>query len=465
MLVNHPNNTSTFKKLRKKYPVFNYESYHWVHYPADNTLKISYRFNISAKYYFYPEYFIELKDWSISGIDEGLINNIVFHIGMVEMISYWKATCSPTIFIKPHKLNSEHKRWWKSLFINGLGEFFHVNGISAKDSSLFSFSFDKGYRPMPRGFLLHHTDGLIVPIGGGKDSLASLLILKSHPGDKIAFAINPGNATRESVKIAGLQDQFFEVRRSIDPLLLDLNQKGFLNGHTPFSALLGFVSVLAAVITGHSQIVLSNESSANEPTIPGTDINHQYSKSYSFESDFRKYISMNVTSDVNYFSLLRPLNELQIASIFTSDKKFYSVFRSCNAGSKTNVWCCNCSKCLFTFIILAPFIPHHELVAIFGEDLFEKESLTGILDQLSGFSPEKPFECIGTINEVNSALGYLADKHHQEKLPVLLQHYQNRTAGIRFSSLKDQLGQWNGQHNLLPIYIDLVKKTLSKSQS
>ena len=82
----------------------------------------------------------------------------------------------------------------------------------------------------------------------------------------------------------------FEIRRNLDPLLLDMNGKGFLNGHTPFSALLAFYTLLAAAVTGKKYIALSNETSANEPTIPGTDMNHQYSKSYEFETGFRKYV-------------------------------------------------------------------------------------------------------------------------------------------------------------------------------
>lgn len=36
-------------------------------------------------------------------------------------------------------------------------------------------------------------------------------------------------------------------------------------------------------------VILSNESSANEPNVKGTKINHQYSKTVEFENDFRNY--------------------------------------------------------------------------------------------------------------------------------------------------------------------------------
>jgi hypothetical protein len=53
--------------------------------------------------------------------------------------------------------------------------------------------------------------------------------------------------------------------------------------------MLAFYSVLLSAVTVIRDVALSNESSANEPTIPGTYINHQYSKSLEFETDFRDY--------------------------------------------------------------------------------------------------------------------------------------------------------------------------------
>ena len=74
----------------------------------------------------------------------------------------------------------------------------------------------------------------------------------------------------------------------------------------------------------------SNESSANEPSVVGTDINHQYSKSFEFENDFRNYEKEFLKTNIEYFSLLRPLTELQIAMLFSKHKKYHDIFRSCN---------------------------------------------------------------------------------------------------------------------------------------
>ena len=93
--------------------------------------------------------------------------------------------------------------------------------------------------------------------------------------------------------------------------------------------------------------------------------------------DFREYADKILKCKVEYFSMLRPISELQIAYLFSKLEKYHKVFKSCNVGSKTEPWhwCCNCPKCLFVFLIMSPFIELERLTEMFGENLLEKESL------------------------------------------------------------------------------------------
>ena len=77
------------------------------------------------------------------------------------------------------------------------------------------------------------------------------------------------------------------------------------------------LTYLVAFLIGKKYVALSNEDSANESNIVGEKINHQYSKSLEFENDFRWFTKNYLTDKIEYFSLLRPLNELQIMKIFT----------------------------------------------------------------------------------------------------------------------------------------------------
>ena len=246
----------------------------------------------------------------------------------------------------------------------------------------------------------------LVPVGGGKDSVVTIELLKNKM-PIIPLIINPRGATNECVATAGFsEEQTAVIKRTLDSTMLKMNNEGFLNGHTPFSAMLAFYTVLIGFATNSKYIALSNESSANEPTVPDSEINHQYSKSVEFENDFRNYVNEYISSDIQYFSFLRPINEVQIASLFAKNKEYYKVFKSCNVGSKTDSWCGKCPKCLFTWIIMSPFIPENELMEVFGKNLLNDNDLIPIVKQLKGEVEVKPFECVGTVEEVNACLNY-----------------------------------------------------------
>lgn len=420
--MRHNDNFIKYQQLRAAFPHFVYEA--CLAEKTTEGLRLVFEFSVNSEMVFRPALFFPDKG-QFRDLPDELLNGLAFHIGMVEMISYWKAFCSPTILIKPFRLNESQDRWWKKLVRYGLGEFFYSNGIEIPGEEMLHFEYAADALPFKKYHLSDLDDSIIIPLGGGKDSVVTLELMKAFGHDHLPLVMNHRGATRQVLEAGGIRSsESLEVKRSLDPLLLRLNAQGFLNGHTPFSALLAFMATLAAALTGKKYIALSNESSANEPSIPGTKINHQYSKSFEFEQDFRNYLEVHLLEGIHYFSFLRPLNELQIGAIFSGFKQYHGVFKSCNAGSKTDVWCCNCSKCLFTWTMLDPFLPPDEMEAIFSENLFEKESLAPILDQLTGVAENKPFECVGTINEVNAALNESIRKRGGKNLPALLRHFR-----------------------------------------
>ena len=158
-----------------------------------------------------------------------------------------------------------------------------------------------------------------------------------------------------------------------------------------------------------------------------------------FENDFRSYVSSYITDDINYFSFLRPLSELQIAMFFAKNEKYFDVFKSCNVGSKTDIWCGNCPKCLFAYIILSPFIKPEVLNKIFGKQMLDDPSLQLYFDQLTGRQSTKPFECVGTIDEVNTALAMTIERYYSNcQLPYLLKNYSKKELITPLNTLSDE---------------------------
>lgn len=385
-----------FELLREEYSKIIYRSYQIT--DEEDNLKIQFYFEIPNLCEFKPYILISKNSIVNDNINSNLLNSIVFRLGLIELISYYKCVCPKIIEIEAGYIDEYEEKWFKKLFYNGLGEFLYINKIDVSEEELFKFVIKKEKESIPD--VSYNGIGNLIPIGGGKDSLVTLDLLKSY--DNKCFMINP---KEEHYKCVGDLESY-TVKRVIDKELLELNKRGFLNGHTPFSAIVAFISYLVSYLSNRKYIILSNEGSANESTVIGTNVNHQYSKTYEFERDFYEYTKKYFKIDIKYFSLLRPIKEIQIAYLFSKLKKYHSVFRSCNAGSKSTpwIWCCNCPKCLFIFIMLRAFMSKDEVVSIFGENLLDKESLKKDFLELIGKADTKPFECIGTIDEVKYAM-------------------------------------------------------------
>jgi len=399
------NNQELFHSLRKKYPQFHFLNFEFD--LKDNCVFMQF-FYKTNELVFAPKMTLKLGKYA-QKMDKNDIVGLIFYIGMIELVSYWKAVCSPQIVIHNYLLDEKQQYWWKKLYYKGLGEFFYQNGIDCSLDDFVQFSFANEAKPYSElNFIkIKKTKKVIVPIGGGKDSVVTLEELKKE-NEIIPFIINPRGATLDCARVAGFNlNEIVILDREIDENLLTCNKQGFLNGHTPFSAMLAFYTLLVSYGANTRKIALSNEASANEATVLGTDVNHQYSKSLEFEKDFQHYVQDYMGNCAHYYSYLRNFSELQIAEKFSKYPQYFSVFRSCNAGSKENKWCCNCPKCLFAYIILAPFIEKNTLLEIFGEDLLHKPELEHFLNQLTGKEATKPFECVGTVEEVNAALKML----------------------------------------------------------
>lgn len=454
-------NQAKFDSLRETFESFCFQDYH---YSVDNgefTAKFDFVLtphNAQQTVEFHPCFSIPARSfYHWDSIPKPLLDNLIFHIGMIELISYWKIACPKKVVIKPFAIDEEQIRWWKKLYFNGLGEFFYVNGIQTNINDFMTITFSS-YQPVGTchgaSNLLH--EQTLIPVGGGKDSVVTLELLKNRV-PAIPLIINPRGATKECVAAAGYsEDQTAIIKRILDPTMLQMNAEGYLNGHTPFSAMLAFYTILLGFATKSRYIALSNESSANEPTVPDTEINHQYSKSVAFENDFRHYVSKYIDADIQYFSFLRPLNELQIAKLFSRAKKYRKVFKSCNAGSKTDSWCGKCPKCLFTWLALSPFISRAELTDIFGKDLLSDNNLRPILDQLDGSVEVKPFECVGTVGEVRACVNKILQTDDNLRDTILdgVEKTQDLT-------VEDYVSQFDDGNNLPELFKKILKEALN----
>lgn len=451
--------TKQFKQYREMYKEFYYNSY--LINQDEEAIHIEYEFEIPGLTKFNPKLKILKKNLKLKNIETKYVQNMVFHIGLIELVSYWKSTCSPRVIIKCGYLNEEQIAWWKKLYFYGLGELFFTNNIETNIEEFMQITCLEKENKLEYEEIQEQSEGYIIPIGGGKDSVVTLETLKVDRKKDYCLIINPKPVTLECAKIAGFENEnIIEVYRTIDKNLIDLNQKGFINGHTPFSAMLAYVSYFIAYLLSKKYIALSNENSANESNVLGKKINHQYSKSFEFECDFEKYANKYLKAPVKYFSFLRPLNELQIAKIFSRQEKYHLVFKSCNVGSKGKEWkwCCNCAKCLFAYTILSPYLYKEKLVKIFGEDMFENKELLKTFLELTGNGETKPFDCVGTFEEVNFAISKTIEnlENKKEQLPYLLKYYKGNYNLV--DTKNDITKRYNEENNLTKEQNEILRK-------
>jgi hypothetical protein len=304
-------------------------------------------------------------------------------------------------------------------------------------------------------------------MSGGKDSALSVQLLREIGREFHCLLLNPTPAAEAVTAQAGDRGPII-VRRTIDPRLLALNQAGYLNGHTPFSAYLAMLGVTCAVLFGYRRVIVANERSADEGNVEflGSEVNHQYSKTLRFERAFRWYSQTYLTKDVQYFSLLRPLYEVQIARLFARHPRYFGSFASCNRNQQEGSWCRRCAKCLSTFTLLYPFLHAYEVERIFGADLFARAEALPVLRELLGFTAHKPFECVGTTEEILVALylGVQKAKAQDGALPAVLRHVEAEILP-RHPNLPQRvenlLHAWSDQHHLPQEYATVLKSRLA----
>ena len=443
--------------LRQKYNKFIFDSFH-VDHNADG-LHVEYVYKL-GEYTFKPTVDIPITDIRNEWLNNDFIDYLFFNFGIINAINYYKLSCAPNFVILAGTLTDEQRTFFQKLFYHGLGELMYVNKFDIPFADFINIS-AVAPEKVPEFKIGENFHGNLIPVGGGKDSVVTLEALQPMHEDNLCLQFNrniyPENrAALDCIKLAGYGlDKTVNFNLSFDPLLFDLNKQGFYNGHVPFSSCLAFASIIMAYLNNKKYIVLSNEASANEGNVAGSDVNHQYSKSFEFESDFQNYVNKFITTKIYYFSLLRCMNEYAIVQRFISHPMYLNVFRSCNVGTKENKWCGACAKCLYVYIMLYPFVSAEDLNKIFGYDLLENANLLPLFIGLVNPDAVKPFECVGTKEEIKYSLNLaLAKFDNKDDLPYLLKYYN--TYFYRADEHFNVEHFFNPEHHIPPEYLKLL---------
>ncbi|HKZ10427.1 MAG TPA: UDP-N-acetyl-alpha-D-muramoyl-L-alanyl-L-glutamate epimerase [Rhodanobacteraceae bacterium] len=376
---------------------------------------------------------------------------------LIAGVSYYKAGLPPRIEVETGPLDDATADLLDALYLHGLGEFAYRNGVDLRGKIAFPRS--DAHTIATQTFpLKRNASRVLVPIGGGKDSLVVVEALKAIRAEATAVWVGASPLIAAVAARTGLP--MLDIGRELSPVLFDYNRMGAWNGHIPVTAINSAILACAAVLYGFDAIAFANERSASAATLEyaGGQVNHQWSKGWSFEQAFATWLHTHVADDLDYFSLLRPFSELAVTRAFAkSGGAYFDAFSSCNRNFRimgpkpADRWCGQCPKCHFVFLALAPFLPKPRLLQIFGGNLLDDESQAAGFDALIEYRNHKPFECVGEGAEARAAFTALAARPEWREDALVMRFREEILPQLDVSQLA--LGPWlsaAGAHGVPP---------------
>ena len=368
--------------------------------------------------------------FALDGTKADTVERALQLLHLIAGISYYKAAVPQQIRIESYAIDADTAALLTLVYENGLGEFAYRNGLDLHGRIGFPVvgpgtagggGASGGVAANAAAPALGLREHALVAIGGGKDSLVSIEALRALGVAQTVTWIGPSQLIAACAQRTGLAT--LNLGRTLAPQLFDYNREGAWNGHIPVTAVNSAILVLAALLQDVDQVVFSNERSASYGSLirsedgqSSTEVNHQWSKGWMFESAFGDHVQRHLAADLQYYSLLRPLSELAVARQFSRIDRYDAHFSSCNRNfhilgeRPVNRWCGVCPKCHFVFLALAPFMPKPRLVGIFGRNLLDDPAQAGGFDALLEFQDHKPFECVGEGRESRAAMAALAQR-------------------------------------------------------
>lgn len=332
------------------------------------------------------------------------LKTLVAHIAFIWAPVFFKVDYIDEVYCDFLNFDKDWIDFHEYVIKNRLGEFRFLQGLNFEDQISVLGNPKMEYAMLTKKNLSNIS---LVLNGGGKDSTTTMEILKDSGVAAKWFTVGLNEVRRSVVEQSGMGEGI-HIRYFTD----DKIRSNAKFSYTPLSgpSFYSSVAFASSYILGFKYIVLSNEFSANEPNIilNGVEINHQFSKSFSFEKRYSAFISTLMPAGVEYFSFLRPLYELAIVREFSKLDDYFDKFVSCNIGISKGKWCCNCEKCAFIYLCLGAFLENEKTKSVFGQDLLVKPKIRKIIIHLCS-EQTKAWECVGVRAECQLALKLLLD--------------------------------------------------------
>ncbi|HTD10210.1 MAG TPA: hypothetical protein VK680_15100 [Solirubrobacteraceae bacterium] len=392
-----------------------FQSFRFTSRELDAHGHVTLRYALDDEFFFLEEIDLPLERplASMGEADRERLEGLLSLLHWVAGVSYFKTALPAHVSCETGTPPPAAARLLEALYSEGLGELAYTNGLPGLPRPSFGSLTAASEHVGGAAYDARPLERVLVPVGGGKDSAVALEIVRASGVELSLFSVGDALPIARTVAAAGLARLL--AKRRLDPGLRALNEAGAINGHIPITAIVSCVALLTAALNGFDAVALANERSASAGNVSwdGVEVNHQFSKGLRAERLLSAALA-EIAGAPRLFSVLRPASELAIARAFARMGSYHEAFTSCNAifrldpALRANSWCCDCPKCRFVFLALAPFSEPEHLREVFGRDLLDEDSQFEGFALLTATGGHKPFECVGEEQESIAAIRLLA---------------------------------------------------------
>jgi hypothetical protein len=417
------------RRARTKFDPSAFESFRFTARELDDRGRVTLSYALDEEIAFKEVFDLPLgdPDRRLDEPERRRVDGLLALLHWVAGVSYFKTALPPNVSCETGEPPPAAAVLLEALYSEGLAELAFTNDLPGVPRPVFAWSPQLGggdrpstpenVRPVSGAHGSRTADAplgrVLVPVGGGKDSAVALEIVRCSGAQLALFSIGDAPPIARTVSVAELPRLL--ATRTLDPGLSALNAAGALNGHVPITAIVSCVALLTAALNGFGAVAMANERSASAGNVvwDGVEVNHQFSKGLRAERLLSAALAESAPG-LRLFSVLRPASELAIARAFARMERYHGAFTSCNAifridpALRAASWCCECPKCRFVFLALAPFSEPGRLREIFGRDLLDDERQFEGFALLTATGGHKPFECVGEEQESLAAIRLLA---------------------------------------------------------
>jgi hypothetical protein len=400
---------TSVKQRQVSFDPATFETFRFLAREIDDRGRVTLRYALDHTIEFVEEFDLPVEA-RVSPAARERVDGLLSLLHWVAGVSYFKAAAPRSVDCEMGAPPPATAALLDALYSEGLGEFAYKNRLPALPRPTFPVG---PLTERPRVVEGQRHPRVLVPVGGGKDSAVALEAVRRSGCEIALFSVGDAPPIARTASVAGLPRLI--CTRRLDPGLAALNRAGALNGHIPITAIVSCVALLTAALRGFDTVAMANERSASNGNVAwdGIDVNHQFSKGLRAERLLRSAVA-EAGPGLELFSVLRPASELAIARAFARMEQYHEAFTSCNAifrldpALRGTSWCCDCPKCRFVFLVLAPFCEPAHLRDVFGHDLLDDERQVAGFALLTATGGHKPFECVGEEEESLAAIRMLA---------------------------------------------------------